>query len=62
MMEIVLYSKLNCQFCNKAKHMIKSLGLKYVEKMMEDFVSPQAMLEDIGRPVKTCHKLKLMMN
>ena len=42
--------------------MIKSLGLKYVEKMMEDFVSPQAMLEDIGRPVRTCHKLKLMIN
>ena len=58
-MEIVLYSKLNCQFCNKAKHMIKSLGLKYAEKKMEDFVSPQAMLEDIGRHVRTLPQIKI---
>jgi alkyl hydroperoxide reductase subunit F len=59
MMEIVLYSKLNCQFCNKAKHMIKSLGLKYTEKKMEDFESPQAMLEDIGKPVRTMPQIKI---
>ena len=52
-MEIVIYSKNNCVFCNKAKHLVKSLGLTYEEKKMEEFDSPQAMLEDIGKQVRT---------
>jgi glutaredoxin len=39
--------------------MIKSLGLKYTEKKMEDFESPQAMLEDIGKPVRTMPQIKI---
>ena len=34
-MSIVIYSKNNCVFCNKAKHLIKSLGLTYEEKSLE---------------------------
>ena len=52
-MEIVIYSKNNCVFCNKAKHLVKSLGYEYTEKKMEEFDSPQAMLEDIGKQVRT---------
>ena len=52
-MEIIIYSKNNCVFCNKAKHLVKSLGLTYEEKKMEEFDSPQAMLEDIGKQVRT---------
>ena len=33
--------------------MVKNLGLEYTEKKMEDFDSPQKMLEDIGKPVRT---------
>jgi glutaredoxin len=57
-MEIIIYSKENCTFCNKAKHMVKSLGLEYIEKKMEDFESPKAMLEDIGKPVRTMPQIK----
>ena len=39
--------------------MLKSLGLDYEEKMMESFESPQAMLEDIGKPVRTMPQIKI---
>ena len=58
-MEIIIYSKDNCKFCNKAKHMVKNLGLEYTEKKMEDFDSPQAMLEDIGKQVRTMPQIKI---
>ena len=58
-MEIIIYSKNNCVFCNKAKHMVKSLGYKYTEKKMEEFDSPQAMLEDIGKQVRTMPQIKI---
>ena len=58
-MEITIYSKNNCVFCNKAKHLVKSLGLTYEEKKMEEFDSPQAMLEDIGKQVRTMPQIKI---
>ena len=58
-MEITIYSKNNCVFCNKAKHLVKSLGYEYTEKKMEEFDSPQAMLEDIGKPVRTMPQIKI---
>jgi len=58
-MEITIYSKNNCVFCNKAKHLVKSLGLTYNEKKMEEFDSPQAMLEDIGKQVRTMPQIKI---
>jgi alkyl hydroperoxide reductase subunit F len=59
MMEIIIYSKQNCTFCNKAKHLVKSLGYEYTEKKMEEFDSPQAMLEDIGKQVRTMPQIKI---
>ena len=58
-MKITIYSKNNCTFCNKAKHLVKTLGLTYEEKKMEDFDSPEAMLEDIGKPVRTMPQIKI---
>lgn len=60
-MKIVIYSKNNCQFCNKAKHMIKSLGLEYEEKSLEkDFDSDTTkLIEDIGKPVRTMPQIKI---
>ena len=58
-MEIVIYSKNNCTFCNKAKHLVKSLGYEYTEKKMEEFDSAEAMLEDIGKQVRTMPQIKI---
>ena len=58
-MEILIYSKQNCTFCNKAKHLVKSLGYEYTEKKIEEFDSPEAMLEDIGKQVRTMPQIKI---
>ena len=58
-MQITVYSKNNCVYCTKAKHLLKTLGLEYEEKMMESFESPQAMLEDIGKQVRTMPQIKI---
>ena len=58
-MNITIFSKNNCVFCNKAKHLVKSLGYEYTEKKMEEFDSPQAMLEDIGKQVRTMPQIKI---
>ena len=60
-MKIVVYSKNNCQFCTKAKHLVKTLGLEYVEKSLEkDFDSnPIKLVEDIGKQVRTMPQIKI---
>ena len=60
-MSIVIYSKNNCVFCNKAKHLIKSLGLTYEEKSLEkDFSGdPTKLMEDIGKNVRTMPQIKI---
>ena len=60
-MEIIVYSKNNCVFCNKAKLMLKNLGLKYTEKSLEkDFGSdPSKLIEDIGKNVRTMPQIKI---
>ena len=56
---IIVYSKNNCVYCNKAKALIKGLGLSYEEKKMEDFESVDKMLEDIGKKVRTMPQIKI---
>ncbi len=58
-MTITIYSKLNCGYCNKAKALVKKLGLEYEEKKLESFDSPQAMLEDIGKNVRQMPQIKI---
>jgi len=58
-MTITVYSKNNCVYCNKAKSLIKNLGLEYEEKKLEEFDSPQAMLEDIGKNVRQMPQIKI---
>mgnify|MGYP003953768995 CR=1 FL=1 len=59
MMTITIYSKNNCVYCNKAKALVKNLGLEYEEKKLEEFDSPQAMLEDIGKNVRQMPQIKI---
>ena len=58
-MTITVYSKNNCVFCSKAKALLKNLGLEYEEKKLEEFDSPQAMLEDIGKNVRQMPQIKI---
>ena len=58
-MTIIVYSKNNCVYCNKAKSLLKNLGLEYTEKKMEDYSSVDALLEDIGKKVRTMPQIKI---
>ena len=60
-MTITVYSKNNCVFCNKAKALLKDLGLEYEEKSLEkDFGSdPSKLIEDIGKNVRTMPQIKI---
>ena len=60
-MEIVIYSKPNCVYCDKSKALVKGLGLTYEEKMFgKDFNSdPSKLIEDIGKNVRTMPQIKI---
>jgi len=60
-MTITIYSKNNCVFCNKAKTLLKNLGLEYEEKSLEkDFGSdPSKLIEDIGKNVRQMPQIKI---
>ena len=54
MSKITIYSKPNCEFCEKAKSMVKNLGFEYEEKMFgKDFKTPDELFEAVGKQVRT---------
>jgi glutaredoxin len=53
-MQITIYSKPNCVYCDKSKALLKGLGLTYEEKMFgKDFKSPEELYEAVGKQVRT---------
>ena len=58
-MKIKIYSINNCVYCTKAKHLVKSLGLEYEEKKLEEFESVDKMFEDIGKVVRAMPQIKI---
>jgi len=63
-MKIVIYSKNNCQYCTKAKHLVKSLGLEYEEMSFEkDFNgNVDKLVEHVGKKVRTMPQIKINDN
>jgi len=60
-MEIVIYSKNNCQYCTKAKNLVKNLGLEYKELTLEkDFdYDAEKLIEHVGKKVRTMPQIKI---
>ena len=59
-MEIVIYSKPNCIYCDKAKALVKGLDLNYEEKMFgKDFNSVEELYEAVGKQVRTMPQIKI---
>ena len=59
-MNITIYSKPNCVFCDKAKSLVKGLNLIYEEKMFgKDFNSPEELYEAVGKQVRTMPQIKI---
>ena len=52
--KIQIYSKPNCTYCTKSKHLMKTLGFEYEEHMFgKDFTTPEQLFEAIGKQVRT---------
>ena len=59
-MTIVIYSKPNCIYCDKAKALVKGLDLNYEEKMFgKDFKSVEELYEAVGKQVRTMPQIKI---
>ena len=59
-MTITIYSKPNCIFCDKAKAMVKRLGLSYKEKMFgKDFNTPEELYKAVGKQVRTMPQIQI---
>ena len=56
---VILYSKDNCGYCVKAKSLLNNLGLTYTEKKIENFLTTEALFEDIGKNVKSMPQIKI---
>ena len=53
-MQITIYSKPNCIYCDKSKALLKGLDLTYEEKMFgKDFNTVEELYEAVGKQVRT---------
>ena len=50
---ITVYSKPNCTYCEKAKYLLKSLGLEYEEKIVTKDLSIDELYKALGKQVRT---------
>lgn len=57
--KVIVYSKLNCSYCVKAKNLLDSVGLNYTEKKMEEFKDINEMFSDIGKKVMSMPQIKI---
>jgi glutaredoxin len=59
-MEIQIYSKPNCIYCDKSKALVKGLGMTYEEKVFgKDFKTPEELYEAVGKQVRTMPQIKI---
>ena len=59
-MQITIYSKPNCIYCDKSKALLKGLDLPYEEKMFgKDFKSVEELYEAVGKQVRTMPQIKI---
>ena len=59
-MTIQIYSKPNCTYCDKAKSLVKKLGMTYEEKIFgKDFKTPEELYEAVGKQVRTMPQIKI---
>ena len=57
--QIIIYSKDNCGYCVKAKSLLNNLGLTYTEKKIENFLTTEALYEEIGKQVRSMPQIKI---
>ena len=61
-MNIIVYSKPACQFCDKAKALLTQLDYEYTEKVVTKDISLEELFEELGKPVRTIPQIVIDKN
>tara|TARA_B100001175_G_C19068322_1_gene430058 strand:+ start:235 stop:492 length:258 start_codon:yes stop_codon:yes gene_type:complete len=59
---IIVYSKPHCPYCDKAKYLLKSLGLQYEEKIVTKDLSVEELYKVLGKQVRTIPQIVIEDN
>jgi len=59
---IIVYSKPHCPYCDKAKYLLKSLGLQYEEKIVTKDLSVEELYKVLGKQVRTIPQIVIENN
>ena len=59
---IIVYSKPHCPYCDKAKYLLKSLGLQYEEKIVTKDLSVDELYKVLGKQVRTIPQIVIEKN
>lgn len=59
---ITVYSKPNCPYCDKAKYLLKSLGLQYEEKTVTKDLSVEELYKVLDKQVRTIPQIVIDKN
>jgi len=59
---ITVYSKPHCPYCEKAKYLLKSLGLQYEEKTVTKDLSVEELYKVLGKQVRTIPQIVIEKN
>ena len=57
---IIVYTKNNCIYCNKAKALLKGLGYSFKEKNFEtEFKNIEELFKELGKTVRAMPQIKI---
>ena len=59
---ITVYSKPNCPYCEKAKYLLKSLGLQYEERVVTKDLSVEELYKVLDKQVRTIPQIVIDKN
>ena len=61
-MQVTVYSKPACQFCDKAKALLTQLKIEYTEKVVTKDISLEELFKELGKTVRTIPQIVIDEN
>ena len=61
-MQVIVYSKPACQFCDKAKALLTQLKIEYTERVVTKDISLEELFEELGKTVRTIPQIVIDEN
>ena len=61
-MQVIVYSKPACQFCDKAKALLTQLKIEYTEKVVTKDISLEELFKELDKTVRTIPQIVIDEN